>query len=117
MSVSRPSAETYTAERCYITEWLNSPEDPACSIAQARVTPGTTTQLHALRGIVERYVILSGTGRMRVGDAAPFDVSASTVISIPANTSQQITNTGSADLIFLCLCTPRFLPEAYQNLE
>lgn len=76
-----------------------------------------TTQLHALRGVAERYVILSGTGRLRVGEAAPFAVGPAEVVAIPADAPQQITNTGTTDLVFLCACTPRFTPEAYQNLE
>ena len=30
---------------------------------------------------------------------------------------QRITNTGAADLVFDCLCSPRFLQECYTSLE
>jgi mannose-6-phosphate isomerase-like protein (cupin superfamily) len=112
-----PTKEHLTPERCYITELLNDADDPACSIARARVASGVTTQRHALDGITERYVILSGTGRMEIGDQPATDVGPSTVVHIPASVAQRITNTGSVDLVFLCICTPRFTPESYRNLE
>jgi mannose-6-phosphate isomerase-like protein (cupin superfamily) len=112
-----PAAETLTAERCFITELLNRPDDPTCSLARARVAPGVTTQRHVLVGTTERYVILAGTGRVEIGDAPAFDVAPPAVVHIPAGTPQRITNTGATDLIFLCLCTPRFTAEAYQSLE
>jgi mannose-6-phosphate isomerase-like protein (cupin superfamily) len=37
-------------------------------------------------------------------------------ILIPPGTPQRITNTGARDLVFDCLCTPRFVPEAYVAL-
>ena len=38
------------------------------SLAEARVTPGQTTELHFHCRAEEIYYILSGTGRMRLGD-------------------------------------------------
>lgn len=61
-------------------------------------------------------MILSGTGRVEIDDMPPFEVGPSTVVHIPAGAPQRITNTGSVDLIFLCICTPRFTPESYRNL-
>ena len=54
-------------ERCSITEVLNLSESPEASLALARVAPGVTTRLHAVRGIVERYILLSGEGIVEVG--------------------------------------------------
>ena len=53
-----------TAERCAILEISNDADDAACSIARARVAPGVTTEWHWLEGIDERYVIVSGRGRV-----------------------------------------------------
>lgn len=58
--------EVYLSEGCYVAEWSNTPEDPAVSIARARVPRGVTTRWHRLSGIAERYVILEGTGRAYV---------------------------------------------------
>jgi len=112
-----PAAEFHTAEDCYINELRNTDADAACSIARARVTPGITTRLHCLEQTSERYVIISGSGRITVGTAAAIPVQAFDVVHIPAGVPQQISNTGSEDLVFLCICTPRFRTENYRDLE
>lgn len=112
-----PGKEWLTPERCSITELLNSPHDPTCSIARARVEPGVTTQLHALRGVTERYVLLEGSGRVEIAGVPAVEVRPLMVVHIPADAPQRITNTGTTDLVFLCICTPPFTPECYRNLE
>jgi mannose-6-phosphate isomerase-like protein (cupin superfamily) len=112
-----PGQEFSTQERCHILEVWNSPDDPNASIARARVEPGVTTKLHALDQVEERYVILSGTGRVEVGDVPPTDVSMGDVVVIPANTRQRIVNTGDTDLVFYAICTPRFTKECYRDLD
>ena len=106
-----------TPERCYIIELSNSPDDPDVSIARARVSPGITTRLHRLQGTAERYCIISGAGRMEVGDIPPLNVSAGSVVLIPPLCRQRITNTGADDLIFLAICTPPFAQDNYEDLE
>ena len=112
-----PEAEFWTEERCFILEMSNSRSDDDVSIARARVEPGVTTALHRLNGVDERYVILEGTGLMEVGGQDPIEVEPGDVVRVPAGTSQRITNTGEQDLLFLCVCTPRFLPDSYEDLE
>jgi mannose-6-phosphate isomerase-like protein (cupin superfamily) len=112
-----PAAEFHTAEDCFINELRNTDEDAACSIARARVAPGITTRLHCLEQTTERYVIISGSGRVTVGTAAAIQVQAFDVVHIPAGIPQQISNTGSEDLVFLCICTPRFRMKNYRDLE
>ena len=34
-------------------------------------------------------------------------------VRIPANTPQRIANVGDVDLVFYCVCTPRFVQSAY----
>jgi len=109
--------EFYISENCYITELCNSPDDPAISIARARVVPGVTTRWHRLRGTIERYYMLSGTGRVEVGDLSPLDVNPGDVVLIPPMCPQRITNTGTSDLIFLAICSPGFRQEAYEDVE
>jgi len=109
--------EIYLSEGCFVTEWSNTPEDPDASIARARVPPGVTTRWHRLAETPERYVILEGAGRAYVGDAAPRDVAPGDVVLIPPACRQRITNTGAGDLVFLAVCTPRFTPDAYEELE
>ncbi len=114
---SDPSDEFYTSEACYILELSNTPDDPEVSIARARVLPGVTTRWHRLIGTTERYVILSGQGRVEIGDLPPREVGSDDVVLIPPLCRQRITNTGVDDLIFLAICTPRFRDEVYEELE
>lgn len=114
--VSNATAEAWTRERCFIREYLNDPAVPEVSVARARVEPGVTTELHEL-AVDEWYIILSGTGRVSVGGAAAVSVAADDVVHIPAGTPQQIENTGCDDLLFHCVCRPRFTKAAYIPLE
>ena len=111
------SAEYYTDERCHILELSNRADDPDASIARARVAPGVTTRWHRLRGTIERYVIVEGRGRVEVGELAPELVEPGDVVVIPPLCRQRIANVGETDLVFLAICTPRFRPESYEDLE
>jgi mannose-6-phosphate isomerase-like protein (cupin superfamily) len=106
-----------TPERCTILEVWNDAADAEASIALARVDPGITTQLHRLNGVAERYLVVAGAGRVKVGDRLEETVSVGDVVVIPAGTPQQISSIGAHPLEFYCLCTPRFFPECYEALE
>ena len=92
--------EYYFDEGCFILELSNSPADPGVSIARARVKAGVTTKLHRLKGIVERYVILSGMAKVEVAGLESQQVSAGDVVIIPSLCPQRITNIGTEDLVF-----------------
>ncbi len=109
--------EFSTREKCYITELSNTPDDPDASIARARVEPGVTIRWHRLSGTGERYYIVSGKGRVEVGELSPQEVNAGDIVLIPPMCRQRITNTGSEDLIFLAICTPRFSYDIYEDIE
>ncbi|WP_419658876.1 cupin 2, conserved barrel domain protein [Desulfosarcina variabilis str. Montpellier] len=112
-----PQLEYYFVEGCFILELSNTPDDPDLSIARARVRPGVTTRLHRLHKITERYVILEGMGMVSVDGEAARPVGPGDVVIIPPDSPQQISNTGRVDLVFLALCTPRFVPGAYENID
>lgn len=111
-----PQKQFSTEERCDINELLNHSSSPDCSIAQAIVAPGEITQLHAVSETIERYIILKGEGQVMVDHSEPEHVSYLDVVTIPAGTAQQIHNSGKSELIFLCICTPRFEQKNYQKL-
>ena len=112
-----PTSEFYTAEQCHILELSNTQHDPACSIARARVEPGVTTRLHRLATITERYLILEGRGRAEIGTLPSQEVGPGDVILIPPACPQRITNIGATDLVFLAICSPRFTPECYEDID
>lgn len=107
----------FTEEGCHILESWNDADDPQASIARARVAPGVTTRWHALSGVTERYLIVSGSGRVEVGERAPERVQAGDVVVIPPGMRQRIANDGMEDLVFYAICTPRFMPECYAALD
>ena len=109
--------EVYIEEGCFIVELSNTPDDPAVSIARARVPQGVTTRWHRVKDTAERYVILEGKGRAEVGDSPPREVGPGDVVRIPPSCRQRIANIGLEDLVFLAICTPRFVQQAYEGIE
>jgi len=109
--------EFHTEERCYIRELSNITHEPAVSIAEARVEPGVVTRWHRLAGITERYVILRGEGRMEAGALPPRVIGPGDVVIIPPGCPQRIANIGGTDLLFLAICSPRFVPDAYEDID
>lgn len=115
---SYDASRTYfTEELCHINELSNTVTDPAVSIAEARVEPGITTRWHRLRDTVERYVIVSGRGRVELGGLQPTEVASGAVVIIPPDCPQRITNTGNEELVFLAICSPRFEQHRYEDIE
>ena len=109
--------EFETGERCHITEVANDQRDEFVSIARARVDPGVTTAWHKLDNISERYIIISGRGRVEIDDLEPVDVVPGDVVRIPPDMRQRITNTGHDDLVFYAVCAPPFRQDKYVSLE
>lgn len=85
-----PADEYYFEEGCYIHELSNSPDDPLMSVARARLPLGGQT---------------------------PQRVSAGDVVVIPAGCPQRIRCVGEQPLVFLAICTPRFEPACYENVD
>ncbi len=108
--------EFWTPERCFIREIVNSSDIQDFSLAQTRVEPGVTTELHKL-SVKEWYIIQSGQGQMEVGGNPAYAVVPGDIVAIPAETSQRVHNDGDVDLLFQCVCLPRFTPECYVSLE
>ena len=111
------SDEYYFHEGCFILELLNTEDDPELSIARARVAPGKTTRFHSLKDVTERYVIQQGEALVSIGETATRELSVGDVVVIPPGVRQRIHNSGQEDLVFLALCTPRFTPQCYSDLE
>ena len=108
--------EFWTSERTYIHEHINIESIPDFSLADSRVEPGIVTELHSL-SVNEWYFIRQGSGLMEVGGGPQIEVGPGDTVEIPAGVSQRITNTGATDLLFQCICVPRFTPDCYRSLE
>lgn len=108
------SNENFTPERCFIAENFSV---NGLSVARARVKPGVTTVQHHLKEVDEIYLITRGKGKVTVGGLEPVEVGVGDVIVIPAGASQKISNVGKTDLVFYCVCTPRFTADCYCDEE
>lgn len=100
------------ADGSELRELLHPEKDDATirySLAVAVVKPGRSTLPHRLTSS-EVYYLLSGTGRMHVGEEAE-PVHAGNVVYIPGGSVQWIENTGRIDLAFLCIVDPAWRKE------
>ena len=111
------SAEQLTEEGCFVLQNWGLPADGSLSVARARVVAGGSTRWHRLSGVRELYLVTAGRGRVELGGRGPAEVAPGDLVNIPAGTAQRITNPGSVDLIFYCICTPAFTPACYSDME
>ena len=102
-------------EGCFIQEILNHPLAES-SIARARVPIGGKTRWHTV-DVHEWYIVESGKGQVQLDFQDGFAVVKGMNVSIPPNTPQRVINTGKQELIFMCLCTPRFTAACYKSLQ
>lgn len=79
------------------------------SLAHAVLKPGKTSQPHRLR-TSELYYLLQGEGEMSI-DGETARVRPGQAIYIPPHAVQFIRNTGSVDLVFLCIVDPAWRVE------
>lgn len=118
IAISHPhEADEYaTGENVSILESWRTPEDSALTIARGRLAPGMTSAPHRLRGIEERYIILSGQGCITIPGEGPAAVGPGDVIFFPAGVTQTLTNTGQSDLLLYAICTPPFDERCYEEV-
>lgn len=79
------------------------------SIAHARIIPGMASLPHKLKGS-ETYYFLEGKGSMHI-EGETKEVAVGSIIFVPSNASQYVTNTGEEDLVFLCIVEPYWKEE------
>jgi len=104
--------EFIAGDNCALREILHPDKDKIAlsySLAHAVVRPGDTTRPHRLR-TAEVYYILEGEGTMHINDnSAP--VRPGTTIYIPPLAKQSITNSGTTELVFICIVDPAWRKE------
>ncbi len=88
----------------------NDQLNSAYSLAYARLLPDEQSTPHLLQSSSEAYYILHGQGRVYIEEEAAV-VAAGDAVLIPAGAKQYIENTGSQELIFLCIVSPPWRAE------
>ncbi len=77
------------------------------SLAEATLPPGGETVEHFHREAEEIYLVLSGRGRMRLGDEEDAIVPGDAVVIRPG-TPHKLWNTAAEPLRILCCCAPAY---------
>jgi len=110
--------EIVAGDNTRLRELFNPGKDPLdlrYSLAVARVEPGGTTFLHRLT-TSEVYFLLEGSGEMHI-DGERRTVKTGQAVYIPPGATQQITNTGVAELVFVCIVDPAWRKDDETILE
>lgn len=101
-----------TADGSTIREWAGPGYSPARnqSLAEATVAPGGSTVAHYHRCSEELYLVTAGNGRLRVGGEER-QVESGDCAVIPPGEVHQLHNSGDADLVVVCACSPAYSHE------
>ncbi|MGO4839861.1 cupin domain-containing protein, partial [Rhizobiaceae sp. 2RAB30] len=74
-------------------------------ISRYRVAPGASVSLHVHTGKAEYWVIVSGSGTVRVGDEQ-LDVIEGDIVATPPMRPHGLVNTGKVPLVFINIVQP-----------
>lgn len=79
-----------------------------------RLTPGQASTKHRHTTQTELYVVVEGTGRMRIGDDEPLTLAPLSSVLVEPDDVRQVFNDTDADALWLVVGTP---PEPANTLE
>lgn len=85
------------------------------SLAHGRLAPGKRSKWHRLASS-EVYYFLGGTGLFLI-DQESRPVGAGSVVYVPPQATQSLSNTGTDEIEFLCLVDPAWWPEDEEICE
>jgi len=104
--------EILAGDKTILRELLHPSRDPATirySLAHAKLLPRTASLPHHLK-TSEVYYFISGRGRMHVnGDTT--EVGPDQAVYVPPGAEQNVENSGTDDLVFLCIVDPAWKAE------
>ena len=86
------------------------------SLAMETLEPGQHTEPHWHTHLEEIYYILTGRGRMEIGNEAR-EVEPGDAILIPINQVHCLHNIGGDDLVLLCVVSPPWYPKDHHPVR
>ena len=104
--------EILAGDKTVLRELLHPSRDPAAigySLAHAKLARGAASLPHRLK-TSEVYYFVSGRGRMHV-DGETTLVAGEQALYVPPGSVQHLENTGTDDLVFLCIVDPAWKAE------
>jgi mannose-6-phosphate isomerase-like protein (cupin superfamily) len=104
--------EILAGDKTILRELLHPGRDAATigySLAHAKLTHGTASLPHRMK-TSEVYYFIGGEGRMHV-DGKSATVGAEQTVYVPPGALQHVENTGTDDLVFLCIVDPAWRAE------
>lgn len=106
------AAPFVTADGSLIRELLNADNSSLRnqSLAHATLSPGQSTARHFHPRAEEIYFVLSGQGRMEIGEESQ-TLQTGDAVAITAGTPHSISNVGEVELNFLCCRAPAYSHE------
>lgn len=104
--------EILAGDKTILRELLHPSRDAAAigySLAHAKLARGTASLPHRMK-TSEVYYFISGEGRMHV-DGESAAVAPGQALYVPPGAMQHLENTGSDELVFLCIVDPAWKAE------
>jgi mannose-6-phosphate isomerase-like protein (cupin superfamily) len=104
--------EILAGDKTILRELLHPSRDPAAvgySLAHAKLARGAASKPHRLK-TSEVYYFISGRGLMHV-DGKTTSVAGEQALYVPPGAVQHLENTGTDDLVFLCIVDPAWQKE------
>jgi mannose-6-phosphate isomerase-like protein (cupin superfamily) len=110
--------EILAGDKTILRELLHPARNKAAigySLAHAKLGMGTASLPHRLK-TSEVYYFLSGQGRMHV-DGESATVAPGQALYVPPGTVQHLENTGTEELVFLCIVDPAWKLEDEEIIQ
>ena len=111
--INRNSVEEFITKDGSVIREILAPANSSLklqSLAEATLAPGQATERHRHVKTEEIYYVLNGEGLMEVGEEKR-RIGPGDAVAIGPGSEHRLANTGNADMVFLCCCSPAYTHE------